>query len=72
MQADSFNDITKSGDIFLLCSDGLSGMLGDDAIEVILATPTDDLQDIADALVDAANAAGGLDNVTAVVVKVIE
>lgn len=72
VDADSFDDATKAGDIFLLCSDGLSGMLSDDAIEAILATPTADLQDVADALVDAANAAGGLDNVTAVVVKVIE
>ncbi|MGD8865977.1 MAG: Stp1/IreP family PP2C-type Ser/Thr phosphatase [Gemmatimonadales bacterium] len=72
VEADSFHDTTKSGDIFLLCSDGLSGMLSDDVIEAILSTPTDDLQDVADALVDAANAAGGLDNVTAVVVKVIE
>ncbi len=47
-------------------------MLSDDAIEAILSTPTDDLQQVADSLVDAANAAGGLDNVTAVVVKVVE
>lgn len=72
VQADIFDDSTKRGDIFLLCSDGLSGMLGDETIEAILATHTGDLQDVADALVDAANAAGGLDNITAVVVKVIE
>ena len=72
VEADTFADTTQAGDIFLLCSDGLSGMLSDEVIEAILSTPTDDLQDVADALVDAANAAGGLDNVTAVVVKVVE
>lgn len=70
VQADSFRSVTRPGDIFLLCSDGLSGMLPDDRIHRILARPSERLQDIADALVNAANAAGGLDNVTAVVVKV--
>jgi serine/threonine protein phosphatase PrpC len=45
-------------------------MVDDAQIEKLLTTPTDDLQQIADALVDAANEAGGLDNVTALVVKV--
>ena len=72
VEADTFGDTAQAGDVFLLCSDGLSGMLSDDVIEAILSTPTDDLQGVADALVDAANAAGGLDNVTAVVVKVVE
>ncbi len=72
VEADTFGDTAQAGDIFLLCSDGLSGMLSDDVIEAILSTPTNDLQGVADALVDAANAAGGLDNVTAVVVKVVE
>lgn len=70
VEADSYRSETRPGDIFLLCSDGLSGMLPDDRIQRILATPNERLQDIADALVNAANAAGGLDNVTAVVVKV--
>jgi protein phosphatase len=68
--ADSFRSECRPGDIFLLCSDGLSGMLPDEQIRWILARPSERLQDIADALVNAANAAGGLDNVTAVVVKV--
>lgn len=70
VQADSYRSETRPGDIFLLCSDGLSGMLPDDRIQRILAAPSERLQDIADDLVNAANAAGGLDNVTAVVVKV--
>ena len=70
VEADTYDDEVNPGDLFLLCSDGLSGMLSDDRIYEILSAPTDDLQSIADALIDAANEGGGLDNVTAVVVKV--
>ncbi len=70
VEADTYDDEVNPGDLFLLCSDGLSGMLSDDRIYEILSAPTDDLQSIADALIDAANDGGGLDNVTAVVVKV--
>lgn len=72
VEADSFDDRARAGDIFLLCSDGLSGMLTDATIHGILATPSDDLQEIADILVDSANEAGGLDNITAVVVKLTD
>jgi protein phosphatase len=72
VQADTYSDSTQVGDVFLLCSDGLSGMLTDEAILDILASPTADLQAMADALIADANDAGGLDNITAVVVKVTE
>jgi protein phosphatase len=72
VEADSYGDTVQPGDTFLLCSDGLSGMLGDDAIQAILTMPSEDPQEVADALVDAANDAGGLDNITAVVVSVTE
>jgi len=56
------------GDRFLLCSDGLIGELPDEAILPLLAagTPTQAAQ----ALVTAANDAGGLDNITVVIVDV--
>ncbi len=47
-------------------------MLPDDTIAQILAAPDDDLQMIVDLLVDAANDVGGLDNVTALLVKLVE
>ena len=72
VEADTFNDVVCPGDVFLLCSDGLSGMLTDEAIQEILQGPAGHLQEIADTLVDAANEAGGADNITAVVVKVTE
>jgi serine/threonine protein phosphatase PrpC len=47
-------------------------MLTDEAIQEILQGPAGHLQEVADTLVDAANEAGGVDNITAVVVKVVE
>jgi PPM family protein phosphatase len=54
----------------LLCSDGISGMIGDPEIEDILER-IHDPRDAADALVQAALDAGGRDNATAVVVDVV-
>lgn len=54
----------------LLCTDGINGMLDDDAIAGVLRE-AEDPQDAADRLVDEALAAGGRDNATAVVVDVV-
>ncbi|MFN2389175.1 MAG: Stp1/IreP family PP2C-type Ser/Thr phosphatase [Actinomycetota bacterium] len=59
----------EAGDRIILCSDGLTSMVENDAIRDALAS-TDDPQEAAEALVDAANAAGGEDNITVVVVDV--
>jgi len=58
----------EPGDVCLLCSDGLTGMLADARIAEILAR-TNDLEDAAKALVDDANANGGVDNVTVALVR---
>jgi protein phosphatase len=60
----------ESGDRLLLCSDGLSNMLTNDQIAEILNTGT--VERSAAALIDAANEAGGLDNITVVVVEVLK
>lgn len=70
VDADTYGAEVQSGDIFMLCSDGLSGMVPDAEIERILSSSADDLQELADALVQAANDAGGQDNITAIVVRV--
>ncbi|MEK6284593.1 MAG: protein phosphatase 2C domain-containing protein [Acidobacteriota bacterium] len=58
-----------SGDMLMLCSDGLNGMLGDDQIrDILLVNP--DPNAAAKELVVAANAAGGEDNTSVLVVRI--
>lgn len=70
MHPDLFEIDAGPGDRLLLCSDGLSGMLEDEQIAALLLSIPDP-QEAADALVDAANEAGGHDNITAVVVDIV-
>lgn len=60
----------RAGDRVLLCSDGLTTMLGEDEIAAMLAEEPD-AATVADALVAAANAAGGVDNITVIVIDVV-
>jgi serine/threonine protein phosphatase PrpC len=59
----------KRGDLYLLCSDGLWGSVADGAMADILRDSAD-LEAACRRLVDAANAAGGPDNITALLVRV--
>jgi protein phosphatase len=59
----------QPGDVFVLCSDGLHGMIDDDRI-LELADRAAPAGSIVSHLVEAANDAGGADNVTAVVVQI--
>jgi len=68
--ADYFLLPIRSADRLLLCSDGISGLVGDPEIATIL-TQSADPRDAADRLVAAALEAGGDDNATAVVVDVV-
>jgi protein phosphatase len=61
----------RSGDLFLLCSDGLTGVLEDDEIAEILGA-AGTLDSRCAALIDAANEGGGPDNVTALLVSFAE
>ncbi len=60
------------GDRFVLCSDGLVDEITDDAITEVIRAHPDEPAAAAQALVDAANAAGGRDNITVVVLDVLE
>jgi PPM family protein phosphatase len=62
---------TEVGDIYLICSDGLSDMVEDMAIASILRDEQD-LQAKAKALVDAANAGGGRDNISVLLAQAHE
>jgi protein phosphatase len=59
----------RSGDVYLLCSDGLSGMVTDEVILEAVEEHPDDLDAACEQLIDVANANGGHDNVTAVLVR---
>jgi protein phosphatase len=66
VDVDTFSIETKPGDVFLLCSDGLTSMVGDEAILSEVERNRDDLKAAAKALVRAANRGGGEDNITVV------
>ena len=66
IQVDAGNFPVQGGDIFLLCTDGLTNMVDDATIAKILQNA----ENPADALIDAALAAGGRDNVTVIVAGV--
>jgi len=60
------------GDVFVLCSDGLNGMITDEAILEVVLENRGDLERTAEQLVGSANENGGEDNVTVVLVEVAE
>ena len=60
----------EPNDRFLLCSDGLSGVVSREEIERILGDPGLSLDQICDRLVAAANQGGGPDNITALVIEI--
>jgi protein phosphatase len=65
VEVDIIVDEPRLGDLYLLCTDGLSGMVPDEEIVELAASETD-LDKLCERLVAAANAHGGLDNITVV------
>ncbi|MCG8460792.1 MAG: SpoIIE family protein phosphatase, partial [Holophagales bacterium] len=61
----------RAGDLFLLCSDGLTTMLSDQEIHRRL-TADEPLDEMCRRLIHDANARGGFDNVTVVLLRVLE
>lgn len=59
----------RPGDVFLLCSDGLTGMVPEEEILRVVTANDGDLEKACQELIDAANTRGGLDNVTAILVR---
>jgi PPM family protein phosphatase len=66
---DIYVGTVKQGDLFLLASDGLTGMLEDYQLAELLS-PDRMPQDEVDALIAEANRHGGLDNITAIIVRI--
>jgi protein phosphatase len=69
IDVDTFTVEAEPDDVFLLCSDGLTDMVSDRDILAVLQESSD-LQAAARALVEAANAVGGEDNITVVVFRI--
>jgi protein phosphatase len=69
VQPDLYAGEVKRGDTFLVASDGLTGMVDDRRLQQLLMSRAT-VQRIVDALISEANGRGGLDNITAIVVRV--
>lgn len=70
MEVEIHDHQTKAGDIYLLCSDGLSDLLATQEISEILVSNQQSLEAACEALVHRANDNGGFDNISVVLVRV--
>ncbi len=71
VEVDTWTYPARPGDVILLCSDGLTSMISEEQVrEVLGAHPS--LDEAADALIHAANEAGGRDNITVVLFRLEE
>lgn len=71
VEVDVAEEIADVDDIYLMCSDGLTDMVGDDDIHRIIQEREDDIEGAADELVLAANENGGKDNISVILARVI-
>ena len=71
VDVDTFTVAAEEGDVFLLCSDGLTDMVADNVIRDLVQEHRGDLERAARALVDAANKGGGEDNITVVAFEIV-
>lgn len=67
----SFSDI-QTGDVFLLCSDGLTDLVPDAKIGYLIQKFENDMDRLSKALVYAANSLGGHDNITVITTQVVD
>jgi protein phosphatase len=72
VDADTFPIEAKVGDVFLLCSDGLTDMVGEREIQELVERNRENLDAALKALVKAANRGGGEDNITVVAFEIAE
>jgi len=72
VDVDVFSVEAKPGDLFLICSDGLTSMVDDETILNTVELRRDDLDGVAKELVAAANRSGGEDNITVVFFEVVD
>jgi PPM family protein phosphatase len=71
VEVDTYTLAARDGDLFLICSDGLTSMISDDEVGSILRS-AGSLDEAADELVRAANQSGGKDNITVILFRLGE
>ena len=71
VEPDTYEGEVRRGDVFLVASDGLTGMVDDRRLQQLLASRASP-QRMVEALISEANSRGGLDNITAIVVHVLD
>jgi serine/threonine protein phosphatase PrpC len=72
VEVDTLTVDLREGDLYLLCSDGLTTMVSNDEVLAAAVATEGDPERLAARLVDAANDAGGEDNITVVVFEIVE
>jgi protein phosphatase len=72
VDVDVFSVEARPGDLFLICSDGLTSMVDDQTILEAVESHRSNLHEAAKALVNAANRGGGEDNITVVFFEVVD
>jgi PPM family protein phosphatase len=71
VEPDIYRGEVRAGDVFLVASDGLTGMVDDRRLAQLLSSPAQPERKV-QALISEANGRGGLDNITAIIVQVVE
>ncbi len=72
LEINYYHDIRlQAGEMVLMCSDGLHGVIEEERIEAILREPDQPLEAMCRGLIDAARGAGGPDNITAVLLRAV-
>jgi len=69
VEVDRYDFDVQRGDVLLICSDGLTSMVGETDIRTLLDT-NDDLERVAESLIGRANERGGQDNISVVLIRV--
>jgi PPM family protein phosphatase len=73
VEVDTRSYRARPGDVYLLCSDGLTSMVGEARLaELLLAHARERLRDVGEALIAEANRAGGRDNITVILLRLEE
>jgi len=70
VEADVVEEITRVGDLFMMCSDGLTDVVPDEAIRLTMIEHANHLDVAAQHLIDLANDAGGPDNISVIIMRV--